>query len=621
MTFRATFPLAGAVKGNVRIGIEPKSRAHDRYASILAERSSTGCSIGFGGTTCKNKIEIDAALIFAEATPASWCLSENLTGREPDLTVANTAHAAVEGPAGHSVGMLPAIRRRFLRRTHAGSLNTLAAIMLVAIATIAQLLLDTRLPLNLAPIVYLIPVVIAATRWGFWPATVAAVAGTAAADFFFFPPYYSLRIDDPQEVVDLLLFLFVAVVSSNLAARVRREADTLRQREQYIQSLYEFSRQLALCFTVKDLIIAIRNYVSTALGQRAAFVAASDDDDISSLDSTAMPADIRREALAMIETNELRTRISFDGMTQRFWILKAVSSEAINHGVIAVDIGESTHTTIDQDAQRVETVIEEAALTLSRIDIGKAMDEARLRLQGELLKDALHGIVSHELRTPLASILGAASVLHTTPAILGDRTIHSLVDGIHDEASQLDGFLRNLIDASRVTAQGVRPRTEWVDPADIVNAAIKRKARRLCLHRVRAEFDNDLPLIKADSVLIEEACGQLLDNAAKYSPAGSTISVVVRLEAGHVVFSVIDQGSGLTPEEKRQLGRKSFRGQRHLNSVPGFGLGLWIASAFVKANGGSLDVASRGQVSGTIASIHLPVEQRAAPGLATAAHE
>ncbi|WP_315837944.1 DUF4118 domain-containing protein [Bradyrhizobium prioriisuperbiae] len=536
------------------------------------------------------------------------------------MTVDPTAHATSGATTGHPAGMRPARARRLWRRACSGTPDVLMAILFVAIATVGQLLLYTTLPLNLVPIVYLIPVVVAATRWGFWPATTAAIAGAAAADFFFFPPYYSFRIDDPQEVVDLLLFLFIAVVSSNLAARVRREADMLRRREQYIQSLYEFSRQLALCFTVKDLVIAIHNYVSNALGQRAAFVA-SDDDVVGSLDDRTLPTDIRREAIAMIASNDLQTRITFDGIAQTFWILKAVSSEAVNHGVIAVDIGDNTRATIDEDTRRVETVIEEAALTLSRIDIGRAMDEARLRLQGELLKDALHGIVSHELRTPLASILGAASVLNATPAIQSNPTIHSLVDGIHDEANQLDGFLRNLIDASRVTTHGVRPRIEWVDPADIVNAAIKRKARPLCQHQVRAQFGDELPLIKVDCVLVEEACGQLLDNAAKYSPAGSTISVVVRAEAGRVVFSVLDEGAGLTPEEKRQLGRRSFRGQRHLNSVPGFGLGLWIASAFVKANGGSLDIASRSQTHGTIASIQFPVDQEAASDLAMSAHE
>ncbi|MEW6639458.1 MAG: DUF4118 domain-containing protein [Pseudomonadota bacterium] len=512
----------------------------------------------------------------------------------------------------------PSVVQRLRRWLRARVPNIVKAVVLTALATVGLLLLDAAPSLKLSPIAYLIPVVIAATRWGFWPAIAAAVSGTFAADFFFLEPYYSLRIDDPQEAINLALFLLVTVVCSNLAARVRQEADMLRQSEQALQELYEFSRQLALCFTVRDLVRAIQAYVSSTLGCPAAFVAASDDDDIGAPDGSAVPADIRREAQAMIVRGDLASRTAFDGVSRTFWILKAVSSEAVNHGVIVVDIGSRTEAAIDQDRRRLEAVIDEAAVTLARIDVGTAMGEARLRLHEELLKDALHGVISHELRTPLTSILGAASVLEATPAIRADDTVRALVDGIHDEAVQLDGFLRNLVDASRVTARGVRPRIEWADPADIMNAAIERKTRRLARHRVRVEFDAHLPLIRADAVLIVEACGQLLDNAAKYSPAGSLVVVRIRAEAGRVIFAVLDDGVGLTADEQRQLGRKSFRGARHLAAVPGFGLGLWIASAFVKANGGSLALASRGAGGGTVASIALPVERDAAPELSAA---
>ncbi len=536
------------------------------------------------------------------------------------LTLEKATRASA-GIAGHPDGISSHAQRHVWRRARANALSLLATAMLVGIATIGLLLLNKIVPLSLVSVIYLIPVVIAATRWGFWPAAVASTAGAAAADFFFYVPYYSLRVDNPDEAVDLLLFLFVAFITSKLASSVRREANSLRRSERHIHSLYEFSRQLALCFTAQDLVLAIHSYVSTALGQRAAFVASSDDIDVRSLDGTAMPGDIRREAMVMITTNELQTRRPFDGLSQTFWLLKAVSSESINHGVIAVDVGNNADGLIEQNMQRIEEIIEEAALTLQRIDIGRAMDEARLRLQADLLKDALHGIVSHELRTPLASILGAASVLNATPALHGDRMIHSLIDGIHDEATQLDGFLQNLVNASRVTSEGVRPRLEWTDPADIINAALERRTRRLSQHRIQVEFEGDLPLVKADSVLVEEACGQLLDNAAKYSPTGSTIAIVVRSEASRIGFSVLDEGAGLTPEEKSQLGRRSFRGQRHLNTVPGFGLGLWIASAFIKANGGTLEIINRGTRPGTIASLFLPVVRQTTPGLATAGHE
>src|SRR6202047_2019178 len=156
-------------------------------------------------------------------------------------------------------------------------LPLLMSLTCVGLVTAVLLLFDNAVALSLVPIAYLIPVIVAATRWGIWPATLASIASMAAADFFFFPPIYSFQVEDPQEVIDLLLFLVVALVSSNLAARLRRETETLRQREQEIQHLYEFSRLLAACFTVSDLISAIRNYLSRALGQQAAFFVAAAD--------------------------------------------------------------------------------------------------------------------------------------------------------------------------------------------------------------------------------------------------------------------------------------------------------------------------------------------------------
>jgi K+-sensing histidine kinase KdpD len=248
-------------------------------------------------------------------------------------------------------------------------------------------------------------------------------------------------------------------------------------------------------------------------------------------------------------------------------------------------------------------------LTLQRLDIERAMEDARLHLQAQLLRDAFHGTLSHELRSPLAAIRGSASVLDSMPLIRRDDRAHSLVEAISDEVADLDGFIQNLLSATRLTASGVSPRLEWADPRDIVDAAIQRRERRLSAHKVEIEFAEDLPLVHVDSGLIEESFGQLLENAAKYSPSGSTIAVSARAERGRVILAVADQGVGITPDEQQQLGRRSFRSQRHQATIPGSGLGFWIASTFVRANGGTIDMSSRGHGLGATASIALPGPQ------------
>jgi two-component system, OmpR family, sensor histidine kinase KdpD len=483
----------------------------------------------------------------------------------------------------------------------------LLSFLFVSLITVALLPLDYTIAANLVPIAYLIPVIFAATRWGVWPATLAAIAGMVEADFFFFPPIYSFRVEDPQEVTDLLLFLVVALVSSNLASRLRQETETLRRRENEIQHLYEFSRLLAACFTVSDLISAIRKHLSRTFGQQAAFFPAGAEDHFEPPESGSVPKLVQERVALTIPTIRNPSFAIIDEPTQNVWLLGTACSDTAVYGIVAVNIGRGSGKRIEITASRFETVLEEVSLTLQRLDIEKAMEDARLHLQAQLLRDAFHGTLSHELCSPLAAIQGSASVLESMPIIREDDRTHSLVEAISDEVSQLDGFIQNLLSATRVTAGGVNPRLEWADARDIVNAAIGRRARRLAAHKVEVEFAEDLPLINVDSGLIEEACGQLLENAAKYSPSGSTISVRARFEPGRAILSVADQGVGITPDECQQLGRRSFRSQRHQATIPGSGLGFWIASTFVRANGGTISISSRGQGQGTTASIALPV--------------
>jgi K+-sensing histidine kinase KdpD len=485
-------------------------------------------------------------------------------------------------------------------------LMSLAGVVLV---TAVLLLFSPAAALNAVPVAYLIPIIVAATRWGIWPATLASVAATAAADFFFFSPLYSLRVDDPQEAVDLLLFLIVALVSSNLASRLRRETETLRRREREIQQLYEFSRRLAACFTVSDLISAIQNYLSRALGQQAAFFSASADGRFESPEPGTVPKAVQESVNAMSATIGVAAQIILDEPSREAWLLSAIRSENTVHGFVAVNVGNGAREAVALRTRRVESILEEVSLTLQHLDIEKAMADARLHLQAQLLRDAFHGTLSHELCTPLAIVQGSASVLDSMPAIRADSRIHSLVEAISDEVAHLDGFIQNLLNATRVTSGGINPRLAWADPRDILNAAIRRRARRLATHRLEFEFAEHSPLVHVDSGLIEEACGQLLENAAKYSPSGSTITVGIRTGQGRVVLAISDQGVGIAPDDRLQLGRKSFRSPRHQATIPGSGLGFWIASTFVRANGGTIDVSSRGLGQGTTASITLPGSQ------------
>ena len=324
----------------------------------------------------------------------------------------------------------------------------------------------------------------------------------------------------------------------------------------------------------------------------------------------------------MIETNvEPKTCVILDASKLGAWLIRVVSPEALGYRAIAVDLGDSAREEIEGVAYRVDAMLEQASKTLARLKVAEAIEQARVKYQADMLRDALVGNVSHELRTPLASIIGSASVLAQIPAILNDARSHALVEAIHNQAGQLDADIHNLLDATRITANGVRPRLEWTDPVDIVHAAVNQKGRRLAHHSVHLDLAPDLPLLKVDSALVEQALEQVLDNAAKYSPAGSPVTVTARFEQGQVVLSVTDKGAGLTSDEKMQFGRRSFRGQRHAVGSSGSGLGLWVASTLVAANGGTVNATSQGLDLGTTVTLRLPAAASDVPEAANAFDE
>jgi K+-sensing histidine kinase KdpD len=488
----------------------------------------------------------------------------------------------------------------------ANAVPAVASLALVWAATIGLVVVNNFLPLNFVPLVYMLPVVVAATRWGIVSGLVAAFAGAAAADFFFYPPLYSFWLQNTQDLVDLLLYLLVAVVTSNLAARLKNEVDAVSRREKEIIELHAFSQGLATCMTSRDLIFAVQDYLSNTLKHRAILLASERSDCGPHKSDTTVPAAVRLEAARLIAAGVPRASSTIELSGNGGWLVSVFAPDILGYGAIAIELGHGSGANVSEVAKHVETVLEEAAITLTHLKVKEAIEQATINYQTETLRDALIGGVSHELRTPLASILGSCSVLGQMLAIRNNKQSRTLVEAIHDQADQLDTEIRDLLDATRITAKGVRPQPMWTDPTDIVSAAVKQKARRLASHWVTLDLTADAPLVHIDAVLVEQALGQLLENAAKYSPLGSEIKISSRYEQGRTELSVQDYGAGLTLDEKEQLGQRCFRGSRQAAVTTGSGLGLWIANTFVTANGGSLHVESPGPNLGTTITLWLP---------------
>jgi K+-sensing histidine kinase KdpD len=237
----------------------------------------------------------------------------------------------------------------------------------------------------------------------------------------------------------------------------------------------------------------------------------------------------------------------------------------------------------------------------------RAVSEARRRAETEQLREALIGSVSHELRTPLSSILGATTVLASAPAVTADPKLEALAKVVREETARLNNVIQNLLDATRISSDGLRPRFEWAEVADIVNAALERHRAHLAGHPLEIDLARELPLAYVDQNLTEQALSHVIANAIKYAPPGSLIRVSGRVEDGALKLAVTDQGAGLSAEELSRLGERFFRGERTAATTTGSGLGIWIAKAFLHVNGGSLEAMSSGAGAGSTIILRLPI--------------
>jgi two-component system, OmpR family, sensor histidine kinase KdpD len=479
------------------------------------------------------------------------------------------------------------------------------ALLLVAATTVVVNALVEYLGIRRGSVIYLLAVLVSGWRFGLLPAMVAAVAGVLGSGFLF----YSVN-NQRSEFLDLALFLIVALVASHVANSMKRQTEIARKREKEMSDLYAFSRRLAAAPSATEIYRAIEDHLTTHTERKVVlFGAGAPDADEEKPGDAAVPGQVRAAIADVQRGHSVEANVTDD--TGNVWHVRRVSQKTPDFGVIAIDLGKVPAEEAADVHQRVNDMLSDAAETLERLDVAHALDQAKMRSETELLREALIGSVSHELRTPLASILGAATVLSQSPVIANCERLNSLASVVRDEAERLNNDIQNLLDATRISREQIKPRMEWIEPSDIVNSALERRRRRLNGHTVVLDLDSNLPFIYVDPVLIEQAFAQVVDNAAKYSPTGSTITVAAKRNGHGMVLSVRDTGVGLTDEESAQLGDRFFRGARHAATTSGSGLGLWIAKAFVSANGGKIEADSAGVNLGTMIAIRLPVAPNA----------
>ena len=386
------------------------------------------------------------------------------------------------------------------------------ALLMVAVTTLFAYFLVKYLYLRRGSVLYLVPVLLASWHLGLLPAMVAGVAGLLWSGYLFYSPDYSFFyfVAQPFELINLFVFMGVATTTSHLATSMKRQTELARRREREMSDLYTFSRRLAAAPSAADIYHAIEQHLANLTGRKVVLFRTGGRPGDPGQPNSAVP-DRVRTAIDEVEKG-VRSESTLDDGTGNIWLIRPVSQKTSDFGVIAVDLGRLQVEAVDDMRQRIEEVLSDAAATLERLDVARAINEAKMRAETEQLREALIGSVSHELRTPLASILGAATVLWQSPVIANDERTKSLAGVVRDEAERLNNDIQNLLDATRISRDQVKPRPEWIEPADIVNTTLERRRRRLAGHNISIDmdFESAIHLCRSgsDRTGLRTNCGQ-----------------------------------------------------------------------------------------------------------------
>lgn len=485
----------------------------------------------------------------------------------------------------------------------------LKALGIVLVGLGAAVLLQPRFGIENVDLVLLTAVVAVAVRYGLWPSLLASLAASLAYNFFFLPPVYTFTITDPTNVAAFFFFMLIAILVSNVAARVRTQADTAIGRIRTTEQLYAFSRKLAGTATLDDVLWASAYQIALMLKVRVVLLLP--EDGLLTVKSGYPPEDQLGQAdLAAANwawSNDRSAGRGSDTLpgAKRLFLPMRTGRGPI--GVIGIDDDRSGPLLTPDQRRLLDALVDQGALAIERVLLVEDMDRVKRTVESERLRSALLTSISHDLKTPLASVLGAASTMRDLAGALSDTEKRDLLATVIDESERLNRFIANLLDMTKLESGAIVPNTALHDLGEIVGSALRRASKILAAHKVALVLGADLPMLELDAVLFEQVLFNLLDNAAKYSLPETTIAIKSRRERDQVVLEVADEGDGIPPDELESVFDKFYRAQKGDRVRPGTGLGLAISRGFVEAMRGTIAAANRSDRSGAVLTIRLPV--------------
>lgn len=435
---------------------------------------------------------------------------------------------------------------------------------------------------------YLVGVVWVAARYGRGPAILGSVLSVLAFDVFFVPPYLSLTVADTRYLLTFFIMLAVALTISTLAANLRYQARIAMYRERRTRALNELGKELAGALMAEQIVETARHHLESLFQAKACFLLPDAQEKLHSPiplpEHRELPLDpaIAQWVYDHQQPAGMGTQ-SLAGAPMHYLPLKAPMR---TRGVLALLPSQKRLLFLPEQARLLETLAGQIALALERVHFVEVAQDALVRMESERLRNGLLSALSHDLRTPLTVLAGLADSLPLAGPPLPEAQAE-IAQAIRAESLRTSILVSNLLDMARLQEGQVQLKREWQPLEEVVGASLQTLAVPLARHQVVVDLPADLPLLEFDSVLMERVFCNLLENAAKYTPAGSRIEIGARNEGDRVTITVADNGPGLPVGREESLFEKFTRGQDE-SAVAGVGLGLAIVRAIVEAHKGTV---------------------------------
>lgn len=482
----------------------------------------------------------------------------------------------------------------------------LAALLACLLTTGLASLLAPFFELSNVVMVYLLAVVLVAVRFGRGPGVLASLLAVATFDFFFVPPRMSFSVTDTQYLLTFSVMFAVALIISQLTARLRFEATIATYRERRTRALYDLGRELAGALTASQIIdIAVSRLQPLFNASIVLFTPNSNEELRAENDSTAQ-AD--PGVAQWVYDKQQPAGLGTQTLPANAMLYLPLKAPMRNRGVLAVLPEQLDQVFLPEQQRLLETCAAQIALALERVHYVEVAQDAIVAMESERLRNSVLAVISHDLRTPLTTLVGLSSILAAGQVNAAKQA--DIAQSIQEESLRMNHLVTNLLDMAKLQS-GVQLNREWQLLDDVVGSAVRGCQRSLAQHQLQIELPAGLPVLEYDAVLIERVLVNLLENAAKYTPPGSHITLSASCEGATMRVCVQDDGPGLPPGQEQKLFDKFSRGNSE-STTPGVGLGLAICRSIVEAHGGVIRAANL-RPHGAAFSFTLPV--RAMPAL------